>query len=203
MLRLPCSPGRLPERGRAARRALCAAAAVFGTTACTPALDWRELRPEGGALRLQFPCKPQKLERRVDLGGSPVSMSLLACRAQDLVFGLARADVGDPSRVGGALQALLRSAEANIGIAADAGGGAAAAAAASEPFAPKGATPQADARRALRVGRLPDGAAVELHVAVFAHGTQVYQATVVARAGDRSAAEAVRGWHESLRFEPR
>lgn len=199
---LRCPPGRLPDRGRAARRALCAAAAVAGLAACTPALDWRELRPDGGALRLQFPCKPQKLDRRVDLGGVPVPMSLLACRAQNLVFGLARADVGDPSRVGGALQALLRSAEANIGI-PDSSASAAPGAPASEPFAPKGATPQAEARRAVRVGRLPDGAAVELHVAVFAYGTQVYQATVVARAGDPGAAEAVRGWHESLRFEAR
>ena len=90
--------------------ALAAAAA-----ACTPALDWREVRPEGAGLVALFPCKPDRQVRRLPLAGTVVEMSLWACSAAGATYAVAFADVGEPERVARALDELAASAARNIG----------------------------------------------------------------------------------------
>ena len=63
----------------------------------------------------------------------------------------------------------------------------------------EGATPNPASQRVQWQGRLPDGRAVSGQSAVFAKGTRVFQASVVA---DKPAAEAMETFFASLRFVP-
>jgi hypothetical protein len=163
---------------------VCAALA-----ACAPALNWREVRPEGSGAQLLFPCKPELQERRVALAGPPVRLSLHVCDAADLTWALAHADVADPGRVAPALAALQAGAAANLGAAASS----------STAQAVPGATPQAASGRSRLSGKLPDGRPVQMQVLVFAHGTRVFQASVV---GGALPDEAVEAYLTSIRLAP-
>ena len=162
-------------------RALFPLAALL--VACSPALDWRELRPEDSGAVASFPCKPASHARRVPLGGAPVLLTLHSCQAAEVTWALAVADVGDPARVGAALQALREGAAANIG----AGPGQ------PLPLAVEGATPQPAAGRLALEGRRTDGQPVRTQVAVFAKGTRVYQATAIGSTLPDEAMEAFFG----------
>lgn len=174
------SPFRL--RTPAAGLAVCA-----GLLGCAPVLDWRDTRPEGSALQLQFPCRPATQRRDVPLAGVRVNLALHACAAGGQTWGLAVADVGEPARVGPALAELAAVAGSNLG------------AAAGQPLALKvpGATPNDTSRRLRLQGRLPDGRAVQMQLAVFARGTQVFQATVL---GDAVPDDAAETFFASLRL---
>lgn len=158
-------------------RALLLAALLLA--ACSPALDWRELRPEDSGAVAMFPCRPASHARRVRLAGGEVLLTLHSCSAADATWALAVADVADPARVGPALDELRRSAAANI--------------AAHETrelaFGVPGATPNAGAGRLALAGRRADGAPVREQVAVFAKGTRVYQATALGPALPAEALE--------------
>ena len=161
-------------------------AATLG--ACTPALDWREVRPAGVGIVALFPCKPNAMTRGLPLAGHGVSLSLHACSAGGQTWGLAHADVGDPGRVGAALQELRAGAARNLG------------AAAGRPLALKvaGATPNPAAGREQIDGHAPDGKPLAGQVAVFARGTVVFQATVL---GATLPAEAAETFFAALRAE--
>jgi hypothetical protein len=157
-------------------------------TSCTPGLDWREFRPEGAsALQLLYPCKPDGHARQLNLAGQPVRLTLHACRADGATWGLAWADVGDPARVAPALQALRQAFEANV---------AASASVPSAGWRVPGATPQPASGHWTLQGRLPEGGVIHGEVAVFAHGTRVFQATVLS---ERARAEDAATFMGSLR----
>ena len=172
-----------------AARAGCACAAAFVLVACSPALDWRDVRPAGSGLTLLMPCKPVLQERTLPLAGAPVRLSLQACSADGQTWGIAHADVADPARVSAALVELRSSAAANLS------------AEPTEllPLQVPGATPQADSVRVRFDGRRPDGRAVQVQFAVFAHGTRVFQATAL---GEPLQAEAALTFMGSIRFLP-
>jgi hypothetical protein len=153
-------------------------AALTALSACSPALDWREVRPEGWGLVASWPCRPTGQSRQVALAGPAVTLDLQACSADGHMFALASADLADPARVGPALRALGDAARANVQGRVEA----------VRPAAVPGMTPNADARWWQLQGRLPDGQPVHEHVLVFAHGLRVFQATVVgAQAGEAQA----------------
>ena len=152
--------------------------------ACTPALDWRELSPEGSQARLMFPCKPASHARPVAVAGETIEMSMFACSAGETVYALSFADVKDPARVGATLDALARAAQSNL----QAMNGAA-----SEPAKVAGMTPHAQAGQWLLAGRLPDGRAVQERVVLFSHGTRVYQATMLGAKLDSEAQDTFFG----------
>ncbi len=156
--------------------------------ACTPALDWRESRSADGVVQVLFPCKPQLHERRVPLAGAAVKLSLMACDGGGLTWGLASADLADPARHAQALDELAAAAGANVGATPR-----------RVALAVPGAMAHAGSRRLVIEGRRPDGQAVQVQVAVFAHGTRVYQATVL---GDRLTPEQADGFFGSLRVAP-
>jgi hypothetical protein len=155
--------------------------------ACAPALDWRELRPEGSGLQLMLPCRPTTQARSVMLAGRSVKFSLVACSAGAQTWALAFADVGDPALVAAALEELRTSAARNLGAQAHA----------ARPLDVPGATPNAGSLRFAVDGRLPDGSAVQEQAAVFVRGTRVFQATAV---GAQLGADAVDTFFGSLRF---
>jgi anti-sigma factor RsiW len=87
----------------------------------------------------------------------------------DATFALAYADLTDPTRINRALVELRGAAVGNLG------GGVPERA----PVQVKGMTSSDEAGRIALAGRLPDGAAVHEHAALFTRGLRVYQATVI------------------------
>jgi hypothetical protein len=166
--------GRLGGRGRALRQRLLALAGGLLLCACSPALDWRQLHPEGWGLSVALPCRPASHARQVPLAGAPVQLTLLACSVDGHTFAVASADLGDPARVGPALQALAAAALANVDGTLEG----------EQPAAVPGMTPHPGARRLQMSGRLPDGSAVREQVLVFALGMRVFQASVVGPQAD-------------------
>ncbi len=165
-------------------RAALAGLPVLLLGACSPAQDWRELQPEDSGAQLQFPCKPVSHARDLTLADARVRLTLHACTAGDgATYALAVADVGDPSRVGPALEALRDSAAGNIGAASTR----------TLPLAVRGATPNPGAQRIALDGTRSDGEPVQAQVAVFTKGTRVYQATVLGRRLDAEAADTFFG----------
>jgi hypothetical protein len=163
-------------------------ALALATTACTPTLDWRDVRPAGAGLLALFPCKPATGVRRLVLTGVTVEMTLYACTAGDSTFAVGFADVGEPQRVGPALAQLWAAAAHNIGSSGSH---------AVAPLKVAGMTPQPQAGRQAFAGKLGDGQSVEEQVAVFARGTRVFQATMV---GPKLDVQAVETFFGALRF---
>lgn len=157
---------------------------------CTPALNWREMRPQGSQARLMLPCKPASHARRVAIAGETFEMSMFACTAGETVYALSFADVNDPARVGAALDDLARAAQSNLQSPSSA---------ASEPANVAGMTPQPQSAQWRLSGRLPDGRAVQERVVIFSHGTRVYQATMLGAALDAEAQDTFFG---ALRVGP-
>jgi len=145
---------------------------------CSPALDWREVRPQGSGAVALFPCKPQHMQRTVDLAGVPVGIDLSACTTGEVTYALMHADIGDPQRVGAALQELRASAAANLGGVPRVVGA----------MTVRGMTPNPLAERLEVDGRDARGHAVREVTGFFVKGVRVYQATVV---GARPDAQAV------------
>lgn len=134
-----------------------------------------------------FPCKPASHAREVTLTGVRVEMSMFACTAGDATYALASADMGDPARVTSALTELARAASANLQSTAPPS---------VKPAQVRGMTPNPEAAQWQIDGRLPDGRAVREQATFFAHGTRVFQATVM---GARLDAEAIETFFGALR----
>jgi len=155
---------------------LATAAAVL---ACSPTLDWRQLRPEGSGIAMSFPCKPERRVRDVTLQGRPLHMDMLSCAAGGATYALAYADLADPSGLADTLAALREQTAANIGVAPGTPAG----------LQVAGMTPNPQAGRSVWSGRLPDGGPVQVQAAFFTRGLRVYQASIVGAAAGGEAAE--------------
>jgi hypothetical protein len=176
-------PGHCPALPLLAILMACALAA------CSPTLDWREVRPAGSGALLMMPCKPSVQVRWLQLAGKAVQMSLWTCDAGAQTWALAHADVADPTLVNTALNALRMAAMANLGSVD------------VERLALQipGATPYAASQREAGRGRLPDGRPVQTQNAFFARGTVVFQATVF---GETVPAEGADIFFAALRPAP-
>lgn len=138
------------------------------TVACSPGLNWRDVRPTKAPLQALFPCKPEEAERRLPIGEQTVLMRMLACEADGATFTLAYADINQAPRLGEVLEvwrtATLRQAKAapTTGV----------------PFLPKGALGLSQSTKVVARGEKPDGSAVTIHAVWFAQGSTVFQAAV-------------------------
>lgn len=61
--------------------------------ACSPALNWREVRMDETPLRVLLPCKPDRAEREVDMGGRRMALQMLGCDADGATFAVSHAHV--------------------------------------------------------------------------------------------------------------
>jgi hypothetical protein len=157
--------------------------------ACSPALDWRQVRPAGLGLEAMFPCRPATLSREVTLAQRRLEMAMHACAAGGSTYAIGVMTLDDVRDVGSALTTLREAAAGNVdGTVTEV-----------TTFQVPGATPQAQAARVLLTGKRPDGREVVEHLAVFAHGDRVFQAMVV---GDRPDAEAVSTFFDGLKVVP-
>lgn len=170
-------------------RWIAPAAALLGIVACSPVLDWREVRPEGAGLSAMFPCKPDRQTRAVVLAGTSVSLQMLACTAGGVTWGLSSADLGDPGRVGPALEALRASRLSNLdGREVEA-----------RPLQETGMTPNPQAVRVRIAGRRPDGSAIGEEAWLFARGTRVFH---VAALGGDPPADALASFFGGVKLNP-
>lgn len=97
-----------------ARMRLLAPLAALALVACTPGLDWREVRPAGAGVLALFPCKPEVLSRPAT-PAEPARMGLAQCKAAGLSFALSWAELPDPAQVSPALR-QMREALATKGV---------------------------------------------------------------------------------------
>ncbi len=86
-------------------------------TACTPALNWRDVRLEsadGSTLKAALPCKPDAATRKQQLGEILVDLSMMGCAANDVTFTLSRIPLVDPLSATRVLAAWQAAAVANV-----------------------------------------------------------------------------------------
>jgi len=166
-----------------ARGAPVLAALLVSAAGCAPALNWREVTPEGSGAVAMFPCKPSHEVRQVPLAGAPVRLAITACQAEGVMFALTDGDVGDPTRVGEVLDALRAAAVGNLSGAVTS----------EHRLQVEGMTPHPRSLALEVRGKMPDGREVHERLAFFSKGTRVYQATMFGPALDAEATETFFG----------
>lgn len=156
---------------------VCVTAA--GLVACSPAFNWREVRPDDTALSVLLPCKPDRAQQTVPMGSRPTALTLLGCDAGGAAFAVAVADLGQAGTVPAVLAQWQAVTLAGIQ--------------AANPTTTAMAVPGALAAPApvlvRALGRRPDGSAVHSHALYFAHGTQVFQVVMLASTVTPEAAD--------------
>ncbi len=65
-------------------------AAALSVAACTPSLNWREVRPEHTTLKTLLPCKPDHGSRQVKVGQQEMEVRMTGCQAQEHLLAVAR-----------------------------------------------------------------------------------------------------------------
>jgi hypothetical protein len=180
---------------------LVAALALVTLVACSPALNWREVRPDGFeaskfSLRVMMPCKPDHAKQPLALAaaGSPVGASaaqfhLTACQASGMTFSLGSAVVAD--------EAAARAARASLGLTL--AGNIGAKPQALKAFAVSGASLPGE--RFSATGKRADGRAIGMEVLMFHAGTVVVQA-VVSGAPDKLQSAAAEEYFATLKLKP-
>lgn len=168
----------------------CALAALLALAACSPSLNWREVRPEGTRLNLLLPCKPDKAQKVVPLGGRATPLSMLGCDADGATFAVAVADVGDAAQAAPVLAQWQALTLANMK----------AAPASLQPLTLKisGAAAGLAVSRVQAQGQRADGAAVSTQAAYFAQGSQLFQVVMYA---PTIAPEVAETFFSSLKLE--
>lgn len=157
--------------------------------ACSPTLNWREVRPEGTRLALLLPCKPDKAQKIVPLGGPATPLSMLGCDAGGATFAVAVADLGDAAKVAPVLAQWQSLTLANMK---------ASAAPQVLPLKLPGAAALPSATLVKAEGQGPDGKPISGQAAYFAQGSQVFQVVMYS---PRIAPEAAETFFSSLKFE--
>ena len=186
----------------AAVAALLALAMTFA--GCSPTFNWREVRPDGTRLSLLLPCKPDKAQKTVPLGGQPTVLAMLGCDAGGATFAVAVADLGDAAKAAPVLaqwQSLtLANMKAGPRAAGTGPGGTQVV-----PLKLAGASAEPAPLLVSAQGQRADGAAVTGRAAYFAQGSQVFQVVMYVGATKRDAApqavEVAETFFASLRFE--
>jgi hypothetical protein len=148
------------------KTAVLAGAAALG--ACSPTLDWREVRVDAAGLKAVFPCKPDRETRQVALADRPVSVQALACRAGGSTFAVMAADIGGPAAAGDVLRQWRAASLA--GMAGDT--------VRATPFQPRGALELPESVQVVAAGRRPDGSKVQSQAAYFARGSHAFQTVI-------------------------
>lgn len=139
---------------------------------CSPSLNWRSVPLEPLGLNASLPCKPDRIERSIELAGAPVQMHMAGCTADGATVAVACAALSPPTLAGAALAhwraavlAALRAPPAGqTGAAQD------------QPFVPAGALALPQSLRTRAQGEQPDGGGAAFMDAVWfarLHGAQL------------------------------
>jgi len=165
-------------------------ACVLALPGCSPVFNWREVRPEGTRLTVLLPCKPDRAQKVVPLGGQATTLSMLGCDAGGATFAVAVADVGDAARAAPVLAQWQEAAWMNMK--------AVPASRQPLPLRIAGAPAGLNATRVQAQGQRADGTPVSGQAAYFAQGSQLFQAVLYAPQIDPDAAET---FFSSLKFD--
>jgi hypothetical protein len=155
---------------------------------CAPTFDWRSVPVPGTDLISELPCRPGRFQRDVVVAGTPLKLFMLSCEAGGVTYGVATADVGDPTRVDPVLHALADGSETAIRAAAPQ----------RSVLNMPGATPFSGNVSARLFGKRPDGEVVEESMRTFGRGARVFQASAI---GPALPDAAVRPFEDGLRFD--
>ena len=159
-------------------------------SACTPALNWREVRFEsadGSILKAVLPCKPDTATRKQQLNEIQVDLSMMGCVANETTFTLARMPLTNPLDAPKVLAAWQAAAAANVK---------------ANPV-PSTATTVSGAGAWPPTSRVTlTGSATQAHMLWFAKqsrdGLTLYQAAVY---GKQPSNEAITTFFESLQLQ--
>lgn len=156
--------------------ASCAVLTVAGLSACTPALNWREVRLDDARWTGWLPCKPDRAQRTVDLGGQPAQLSLIGCQAEGMDFTLAQLTLPDGLPAAQAQQAWKTASLASLQATSEAS---------STDWVLAGASPALTPQRTLAQG----GQGQSARWAWFAYDGRLYQLAVYAPASRATQAQ--------------
>ncbi|MGE0330613.1 MAG: hypothetical protein AB7P37_07950 [Ramlibacter sp.] len=159
-------------------------ATLLALAACSPELNWREVRAEPTALTVLLPCKPDRGARVVPLAGRDTSLTMLGCDAGGATFAVAFADAPDAG------QAVLALAQWRAATLANMRAGTPV----QQAFAVAGGVA---ATRVSASGQRADGKPVQSQAVYFSQGPRVYQAVIYA---DRLPADVADTFFGGLRL---
>ena len=166
---------------------ILAVLAMLTLAGCNPTFNWRDVRPDNTRLSLLMPCKPDKAQKTVPLGGQPTELMLLSCDAGGVTFALALADVGDASKTATILGQWQIATLANMKAMPATQG-----AVIKLPGLPSGGV------IVKATGKRANGEAVTSQAAYFAQGSQVFQAVIYA---SNISADVADTFFSGLKFE--
>jgi hypothetical protein len=164
--------------------------AILALGACSPAFNWREVRPDNTPLSLLLPCKPDKAEKVVPLGGQNTTLFMLGCEAGGATFAVAVADVGDADKAAPILAQWQRLTLVNMQAAPDT--------VEVNPLKLRGAAAKPSPLVVQARGKRAAGTDVSGQAAYFARGSQVFQVVIYAQEITPEVAET---YFSSLKFE--
>jgi hypothetical protein len=161
---------------------------LLALQACSPALNWREVRVDASPLLALFPCRPDQGVQSVALGERVVKMTMMGCEAGGAMFTLAQVDrsgAGDDT----ALVAQWRA-----GTLASMQG----AQTREAPFLLRKVSASPAPQQIRAAGKRANGSPVVLRAAWFAVGGAVYQVAVYT---DSDNEAVVQTYFEGLRVD--
>lgn len=168
-------------------RFLGAGGIALSALACTPALNWRTIALEASSASALLPCKPDRTEREVPLGGLPTRLAVVGCRNGAMTFAIMTAHLPAGSAPDAVLAGWQQATLANMR--ADA------ATVERSDFRPAGGLALAHAQRLQARGQGGDGRAVAAQAAWSARvaadgGTELLHAVVYAPQMDPEVGDA-------------
>ena len=162
------------------RRSVLASTLALAMVACTPTLNWREVRLDG--LTALLPCKPDQAQRSVRLGTVDIQMDMVGCEAADALYAISHLRAQDVNQAAGLLSEWRAATLSNLHatsvhphafkLAKVADG------AFQIPYGAQAAAPDGAWELLWVQGQSPDASAVQSRLAWFALGADVYHVAV-------------------------
>jgi len=177
-----------------------AAAAALLVLACSPRFEWREVRSDAGIVA-SLPGRPQSVTRELNVGGEPVSMTMMSTGVGPTMFaiGTARLPPTVTQAPGGPGQTIAYFRDALV---RNIGGTVTSSAAAPLTLPPGGARKLLAAEAVEAVGRAgPDGRKSRLAARFFIVDDQFFQVVALGAEGEIPP-DVLDTFFTSFRLEP-
>lgn len=89
--------------------------AVAVLAACSPRYDWREVHGSDAPFTVLLPARPASFSRRIDLDGTPVTMTMTAAEVDGATFAVGVAELAGAMQAPRALESIRIALINNIG----------------------------------------------------------------------------------------
>jgi hypothetical protein len=86
-----------------------------GLLACSPALNWRQVAEAPLGVAALLPCKPDRAQREVPLGGAPTTLTMVGCEADGQMFAVSMARMPSGADMPGVLTAWQQLVASHVG----------------------------------------------------------------------------------------